>query len=233
LCAAGLKVMARGQYLTRLSARRLEPQTAELYRMWWPSRQLYERPEEFPPLTARTFFGTEGPLVLEIGCGAGEFLCALAGHDSSGFHLGIDTARKPLDHAAATAAGLGLTNIRFLQADMKLLAPLLVTESLASVFIHFPVPFSVSRQRKHQTYSPYIFEHLHRALVPGGRVSLLTDDREVSTQVARAVGRDERFRLVRPEEWRFCFDDALKSSYHRRWERRGRAIYRQEIEKRS
>jgi tRNA (guanine-N7-)-methyltransferase len=199
--------------------------------MWWPSRRLYEQPEEFPPLTARALFGVEAPLVLEIGCGAGEFLCALAARDASGFHLGVDTARKPLDHAAATAAELGLTNLRFLQADMKLLAPLLAPESLASIFIHFPVPFSVSRQRKHQTYSPYIFEHLHRALLPTGRISLLTDDGDVVKQVERAIALDERFHLVPSEEWRFDFDEQLKSSYHRRWERRGRPIYRREIEK--
>ncbi|HZI19865.1 MAG TPA: methyltransferase domain-containing protein [Pyrinomonadaceae bacterium] len=223
--------MARGQYLTRLQARRLDPQTAAFYRMWWPSRQLYERPEQFPPLTALSLFGAGGPLTLEIGCGAGEFLCALASRDAAGFHLGVDTARKPLDHAAATAAEMELSNVRFLQADVKLLAPLLAAGSLASVFIHFPVPFSVSRQRKHQTYSPYVFDHLHRALIPGGRVSLLTDDRDVSRQVARAIGRDARFRLIPPDEWRFTFDEELKSSYHRRWERRGRDIFRHEIEK--
>jgi len=223
--------MARGQYLTRLSARPLDPETAGRYRMWWPSRELYERPDEFPPLTAEALFGADAPLVLEIGCGAGEFLCALAARDAAAYHLGVDTARKPLDHAAASAAEAGLSNVRFLQADMKLLAPLLAPASLASVFIHFPVPFSVSRQRKHQTYSPFIFEHLHRALLPGGRVSLLTDDREVSVQVARHVRRDGRFRLVPPEGWRFTFEDALKSSYHRRWERRGRPIFRHEVER--
>jgi tRNA (guanine-N7-)-methyltransferase len=225
--------MARGQYLTRLPARRLDSQTAGFYRMWWPSQRLYERPEEFPPLTTAALFEACGPLVLEIGCGAGEFLCALAARDAGCFHLGVDTARKPLDHAAATAAELELRNVRFLQADMKLLAPLLAPESLAAVFLHFPVPFSVSRQRKHQTYSPYIFGHLHRALSPGGRISLLTDDRDVSTQVERHISRDERFRLVPADQWRFTFDDALKSSYHRRWERRGRAIHRHEIEKRA
>lgn len=199
--------------------------------MWWPSRQLYERPEQFPPLTSLSLFGGEGPLVLEIGCGAGEFLCALAARDAGSFHLGVDTARKPLDHAAATAAERNLSNARFLQADMKLLAPLLAPDSLAGVFIHFPVPFSVSRLRKHQTYSPYIFDHLHRALLPRARVSLLTDDEDVYLQVSRFAARDLRFRLVPPPEWRFVFDDELKSSYHRRWELRGRVIHRAEIEK--
>lgn len=223
--------MARGQYLTRLAARPLDAETAERYRLRWPSRLLYERPEQFPPVSALSLFDAEGPLALEIGCGAGEFLCALAAREPGAFHLGVDTARKPLDHAAASAAARGLPNVRFLQADMKLLAPLLAPESLSSVFLHFPVPFSVSRRRKHQTYSPEVFGRLRRALVPRARVSLLTDDEDVYLQVARFVAGDGGFRLVPPSEWRYAFDEGLKSSYHRRWEARGRAIRRAEIEK--
>jgi tRNA (guanine-N7-)-methyltransferase len=223
--------MARGQYLTRLAARPLDPQTAERYRPWWPSRLLHERPEQFPPVSAPTFFGAEGALALEIGCGAGEFLCALAARDPGAFHLGVDTARKPLDHAAASAAARGLPNVRFLQADVKLLAPLLAPETLSSVFIHFPVPFSLSRRRKHRTYSPEVFGHLRRALLPRARVSLLTDDEGVYLEVARFAERDEGFRLVPPAEWRLVFDEELKSAYHRRWEARGRVIRRAEVEK--
>lgn len=221
--------MGRGHYPSRLKAPRLDPETVERYRMVWPNLLLHERPESFPPVTSLGLFGADGPLELDLGCGTGDFVCALAARRRDVFHLGIDSARKPLDHGVQTAAQMGLENVRFLHADAHLVARRLLPRSIANVYIHFPVPFRAARERKRRIYSPSMLSHLHRALSPGGRLSFITDDETAAREFRRAVESEGNLRYVPREEWRLEFTPELKSPYHKLWEERGHEIWRCEL----
>lgn len=221
--------MGRGHYPSRLKAPRLDPETIQRYRMVWPSLTLYERPESFPPVTSLNLFGADGPLALDLGCGTGEFICALAARLTGVFHLGVDYARKPLDRGVQAASRMGLENVRFLHADAHLLAPILQTGSIANVYIHFPVPFRAARERKRRIYSPSMLSHLRRALVDDGRLSFITDDETAAREFRRAVESEGGFRYVPREEWQLEFTNDLKSPYHRLWEERGHEIWRCEL----
>ena len=59
--------------------------------------------------------------VLEIGCGTGENLLPLAMRFADARYLGVDLSRVQVEAAKATAAALGLANIRFVQADLTTL----------------------------------------------------------------------------------------------------------------
>lgn len=60
-----------------------------------------------------------GDHVLDIGCGNGRTTVEAAGYATAGQVLGVDLSSRMLDHASASAAAEGLTNVRFEQADAQ------------------------------------------------------------------------------------------------------------------
>ncbi len=223
--------MPRGRYPARLTLPQIDPIILDHYRLFWPDRDLYHHPERFPAPTAPALFGLDAPLAIDLGCSTAEFLCELAAREPAVCFLGIDIARKPLEHAVLKASERGLRNTRFLQAELTLVIPRLPPASVARAYLHFPVPFHTTGRRKHRIYSAEQLVRLSEALAPGGRLSLMSDDPQVAEEMAAFAESDTPLRALPPEQWRLHFDDALKSPYHRRWEARGRTIWRWELER--
>lgn len=223
--------MPRGRYPKRLYLNNLDEKILERYRLLWRSKQLYFEPETFPPITVKELFGVDKKLVIEIGCGDGEFLCKLARRESDICFLGIEVSRKPIELAVSNVVKDSLSNIRFLQADLRFVAPLFLPETVDVFYLHFPAPFSMKSKFKRQTYSKEILLHIHRALTIGGRLSFITDDETAFEYVCEEVKQIEGFRVVSAEDYHLEIEPELKSTYHKFWEKKGRVIYRTEFEK--
>lgn len=213
--------MGRGRYPARIKIAPPDQSTAEQYLLAWRNVELYTRPERFPPITSEHVFGNHQPLMLDIGCGTGEEVCERAARAPQINYIGVDHARKPLYMAVAQATARSLANIKFLHADFMLLYPLLKANTLQTVFVHFPIPATNAQQRKHSMLTPAFLDQIHRALVAGGRLSVLTDNDLVFSTLMALLRAEQRFE-VRPKT--FVDDVDCKSYYQRRWERRGRAI---------
>lgn len=224
-------VLARGRYPARFNAPALDPGDVAHYRLFWPGRMLYHSPEHFPPVTSQGLFDRDAPLFLDLGCGTGDFLCALAARSPGACFLGVETAGKLLDRAVWMASRAELDNVRFLQADATLVAPRLLPGTVQAAYILFPVPFHTSKKRKHYVYSPAVFAHLLRGLVPGGRVGLVTDDASVAEDVQGTTASQHGWRLAQGDELALVGADAPRSPYQRLWEARGRSIWRVELVK--
>ena len=168
--------MPRGRYPKRLYSIELNEDILNQYKRRWITKELYFQPESFPPITVKEFFSVDKKFAIEIGCGDGHFSCALARRNREICFLGIDSSRKLLELAASNAAEDSLSNIRFLQADFRFVAPLLLPETINTFYLHFPAPFTTNRKQTKQTYSKEILSHINRALVVGGRLSFITDD---------------------------------------------------------
>jgi tRNA (guanine-N7-)-methyltransferase len=204
---------------------------ARQYFRSWASRTLYESPEDFPLLSSPALFGNQRPLELEVGCGTGEFLCALAGRDPEANYIGLDVALRPLYRAVWMAAGQKLHNILFLKADVRLVYPRLVLESLRAVYLHFPVPNLRRRHRKYRVLGPVFIDQVYAALEVGGRLSVMSDDGQYFEQAEEHLLGDKRFQPLDPHEYRVWIDEELKSPTQRIWEQRGLPIRRLVVRK--
>jgi len=124
--------------------------------------------------------------VLDIGCGTGQTTRDAARAASGGTALGIDLSAQMIDHARRRAAGEGVTNAVFEQAD-------------AQIHPFPPHGFDVAISRTAAMFFGDLvaaFTNIGRAMVPGGRLALLVWQplaanewiREISG--ALAAGRD-------------------------------------------
>lgn len=207
------------------------PEIACKYLLSYPPRLLHDCPAAFPPLDACHLFGHRRPLELEVGSGRGDFLCSLAQqHPANGF-VGVELGRKAVYQAVATAHAAKLDNLRFVRADVRLLYPLLAPASLEAVYLHFPDPHPRPKFQRRRLFSAPFLDAMHRALRPGGRLSVMTDHREAFFAMLELAEGDRRWRKAHAERYLVGYEAEVKSRFQQLWEGHGLATLRFELTK--
>lgn len=119
------------------------------------------------------FFRRPGPLVLELGCGKGEYTVGLAHLHPDANHVGIDIKGARMWTGARQALAEGLPNVCFLRTDIELLPHFFAPGEVDEIWITFPDP-QMQKVRKRLTSTRFL-ELYRQVLRPGGIVRLKTD----------------------------------------------------------
>ncbi len=224
--------MARQTFLKNVKMPALDEAVLQRYFIHYDAKTLHFSPETYAPITSEHLFGNQQPLEIEVGCGTGEFLCAMAATRPEVNFLGIDIWRKALYRAVEIASSLSLPNIRLLHADFLRLGPLLRPTSARQVYLHFPPPYRRGKFHKQQLFTPTFLDWMDLILVPGGQLSFMTDHEQYFFECLALIEADPRFENVHPERYLKGFSGAEKSRFQRIWERRGLDVLRFEVQKR-
>ena len=210
--------MSRRRVLRYLKTKEPEQTARQRYLMQYPSGALYHHSEHFLPLTSPALFGDTRPLELEIGCGSGEYLCLLACQNPDHNFVGIDKSRKAIYRGVQAAADMGLSNVKFIEADFHLMYPLLSPSSLRVVYLHFPDPYGRPQLRRRRIFSPMFLDHIAAALQVGGLLSVVSDHEEFFMEMLALIEQDERFAKQHEERYLQGFDVGIKSRFQHIWE---------------
>lgn len=119
------------------------------------------------------FFKREVPLVLELGCGGGEYTVGLAAMYPQRNFLGVDIKGARLWRGARTAKETGLANVGFLRTHVDHLLRLFGQQEVDEIWLTFSDP-QIGKARKRLT-SPLFLARYKEILKPGGVVHLKTD----------------------------------------------------------
>lgn len=121
------------------------------------------------------FFGNDHPIVLELGCGKGEYTIDLAERDPSKNYIGVDIKGARLWKGAKYATQNGLTNVAFLRTRIEFISAFFAPGEVSEIWLTFSDPQYKSPNSR--LTSPYFLERYSRFLAPGGLVHLKTDSR--------------------------------------------------------
>lgn len=201
------------------------PEALAFYLHVWTWELYKARPDDLlPPFTPAGLFGAPDDkmaIELEVGCGTGEFLCALAAARPDTGFVGVDPSTKSLYFAVRMAEVQGLRNIRFVRAPVVAIYPQLVDEALSAVYVHFPDPF-VRARGKHKVLNEAFLEHAHAALRTGGLLSVVSDNAELFEEALALVEQDSGgWAPAHAERFLRGFEPPVKSRYQQKWERHG------------
>ncbi len=125
------------------------------------------------------FFQNENPIVVELGCGKGEYTVGLARRYSGKNFLGIDIKGNRMHRGATDALNEGLKNVGFLRTRIELVNSFFQKDEVDEIWLTFPDP-QIKKYRKRMTCSVFL-EAYRRFLKPGGVVHLKTDSRFLYT----------------------------------------------------
>ena len=127
-------------------------------------------------LDRASLFGRVRPLVLEIGCGMGEAMLAMAAADSERDYLGVDVHTPGLGAMLARAEIDGIRNLAVARGDaVELLRHCVGPASLDAINVFFPDPWPKARHHKRRLIRPDVVVLMRDRLRPGGALHLATD----------------------------------------------------------
>lgn len=131
--------------------------------------------DEFPlrGRWASDFFHNDSPIVLELGCGKGEYTVGLARRFPDKNYIGIDIKGARIWSGATAALRDGMTNVAFVRTSIELLERFFAPGEVAEIWITFPDP-QMKKVNKRLTGTRFT-EMYRRVLAPGGIIHLKTD----------------------------------------------------------
>ena len=122
-----------------------------------------------------SFFDNAHPIVLELGCGKGEYTLGLARSNPDYNYIGVDIKGARLWRGAKTALEEGLTNVAFLRTHIELIDKVFAPGEIQSIWITFPDPQIKYKRTKHRMTNPDFLERYKQILSPDGKIHLKTD----------------------------------------------------------
>lgn len=121
------------------------------------------------------FFKNKKPLVLELGCGKGEYSIGLAQEYPEKNFIGIDIKGARFWRGAKTALEEELCNVAFLRSQIELVDHLFDENEVDEIWIIFPDPQIKYKRTKHRMTNSKFLQKYKKILKPEGVVNLKTD----------------------------------------------------------
>ena len=139
------------------------------------SRLIAQSPESLTNrLDLEKIFGRKARLHVDLGCGDGSFLCALAQRLPDKNFLGIERLSGRVRISARKAANLD--NVRLLQMESSYAVRyLLPAESVETFYLLFPDPWPKRRHHRRRIVTPDFLNSVHAALEYNGVIYIATD----------------------------------------------------------
>ncbi len=120
-------------------------------------------------------FKNENPIVLELGCGKGEYTVGLAQRYPNKNFIGIDIKGARFWRGAKTALENNLDNVAFLRTQIELIDLLFDENEVSEIWITFPDPQIKYKRTKHRLTNSSFLKKYQTILKPDGVVHLKTD----------------------------------------------------------
>lgn len=123
----------------------------------------------------KEFFHNDHPLVLELGCGKGEYSVALAKQSPQKNFIGIDIKGARFWRGAKTSTQESIPNVGFLRTQIELIENLFAPGEVDEIWITFPDPQIKYKRTKHRLTNAEFLNRYQKILKPGGIIHLKTD----------------------------------------------------------
>ena len=123
----------------------------------------------------KDFFKNKNPIVLELGCGKGEYTVHLAQRSPHINHIGIDIKGARFWRGAKTAIEQGFTNVCFIRMQVELIVQCFAEGEVDEIWITFPDPQIKYKRTKHRLTQPDLLKIYKTVLKSGGLIHLKTD----------------------------------------------------------
>ncbi|MBE0673853.1 MAG: tRNA (guanosine(46)-N7)-methyltransferase TrmB [Bacteroidales bacterium] len=136
------------------------------------------------------FFKNDNPLVLELGCGKGEYTTGLAMLYPEKNFIGIDIKGARMWRGARSSFEHGLKNVAFLRTRIEFIRSFFGKDEVDEIWITFPDPQLRRRREKKRLTSPLFLNAYRTFLRPGGIVHLKTDNKALHDYTLSVIGEN-------------------------------------------
>ena len=192
----------------------------------YPFGLLQEKGFEMQGKWGETFFKNDNPIVLELGCGKGEYAVGLARRFPQKNFIGIDIKGARMWSGAKQALEEGIKNVAFLRTNIELIDRFFGPGEVSEIWITFPDP-QMKKVRKRLTSTRFM-ELYRRVLRPDGLIHLKCDSPFLYTYTCEMVkANGYPVRVQTDDLYHSGIDDdilSIRTFYEQQWLDRGMTI---------
>ena len=123
----------------------------------------------------KDFFKNDHPIVLELGCGKGEYSVNLAKRFPDKNFIGVDIKGARFWRGAKTALEEEMTNVGFLRTQIELIDHCFSEDEVSEIWITFPDPQIKYKRTKHRLTNKEFLDKYRSILKTSGTINLKTD----------------------------------------------------------
>ena len=171
----------------------------------------------------RDFFKNDNPIVLELGCGRGEYTVGLARRYADKNFIGVDIKGARMWTGATEALNEGLKNAAFLRTNIEIIDRFFAPGEVSEIWLTFSDP-QMKKATKRLT-STYFMERYRRFLVPGGVIHLKTDSNFMFTYTKYMIEANRLpVEFITDDLYHSGMDDdilSIRTYYEQQWLDRG------------
>ena len=173
----------------------------------YPYSTWEEHPFTMQGLWRKDYFKNDNPIVLELGCGKGEYTVGLAKMFPDVNFIGVDIKGARMWTGATEAQREGLGNVAFLRTNIEIIDRFFAKGEVQEIWLTFCDP-QMKNPRKRLT-STWFLERYRKFLSDGGFVHLKTDSNFLFTYTSLLVEKNHLPVLVKTTD---LYADACKDS---------------------
>jgi tRNA (guanine-N7-)-methyltransferase len=158
----------------------IQPETAKL-------------PGEDHPLKGRwrsDVFFNGNPVILELGCGKGEYTIGLASRFPQNNYIGIDIKGARIWRGAKTAHEGKMPNVAFLRTRIEFIDLFFNENEIDEIWITFPDPYTGKRNSNKRLTCPWFLNKYRNFLKDNGIIYLKTDNTELYEYTLRLAEKN-------------------------------------------
>ena len=155
----------------------------------YPFSVIEQVPFEMKGHWREQFFHNDNPIVLELGCGKGEYAVGLAKQHPDMNFIGVDIKGARMWTGATQAIKEGIKNVAFLRTNIEIIDRFFDKDEVQEIWLTFSDP-QMKNPRKRLT-STFFMERYRRFLVDGGTIHLKTDSNFLFTYTKYMVENNQ------------------------------------------
>ena len=171
----------------------------------------------------KEFFGNDNPIVIELGCGRGEYTVGLARRYPDKNFIGVDIKGARMWTGATEAIREGLKNVGFLRTNIEIIDHFFAPGEVSEIWLTFPDP-QMKKHTKRLTSSLFL-ERYRSIMAPDGIVHLKSDSNFMFTYT-RYITEVNKLQVLSCIEDIYANGEAeepldIKTYYEQQWLSRG------------
>jgi tRNA (guanine-N7-)-methyltransferase len=173
------------------------------------------------------FFGNHQPLILELGCGKGEYTVGLAKNNPDANFIGIDIKGTRMWRGAKTALENNMKNVGFLRTRIGLINSFFGNNEVSEIWVTFPDP-QPKKYYKRLTSTRFL-GYYQKFIKNNGFINLKTDSAELYTYTKKLIELNN-MDLVKDTDNLYNSDLvdetlSIKTFYEQQWLEQGKPIH--------
>lgn len=174
------------------------------------------------------FFKNDNPIVLELGCGRGEYTVGMAELFPEKNFIGIDRKGARMWKGCKASIDNNLKNVAFLRMQINNITNYFQENEISEIWITFPDPQPKRSKVNKRLTSPLFLDFYRTILKTGGIVHLKTDDDSLyayTLEVIQELGEE----LIESQENIYASNDIedilkIETYYEKMWKEEGKSI---------